>query len=188
MDRIHGLPWETLQRHKNMPWDSRCTACGPRNQTLITPEIYTENIQNAMLHQADIGWQQSLEGLLASTWTQIQAQHCKEIRNKKTGTAWATGLIKAQATTGRDQWRHRVKHKHELGKPRHKAHVFKLNKELLQELTRGTKTLLPGDQCEVNCATLELLAKTPSFKTSWLLNGARARQRFLRIKQNNDEL
>ena len=66
--------------------------------------------------------------------------------------------------------------------------MSKLNQEILSELLRGTRTLLPGDQYKVQIAPLVLLAKPLAYKKSWLINVMRARQRFLLRKHHDDEL
>ena len=159
-----------------------------RDNKTIVPQVYTDEIQLALQHQNNIGWQQLLEGMMASAWTRLQAQHYVHIRSKKTSRSWAAGLIKQLVKTGQLQWKHRNDYKHMVGKPRHKQHIFRVNQEMLRELQRGTDTLLSSDAHKVDYAAMELLQKPLSFKKSWLLNVSRARQRFLRIKHQDDEL
>ena len=102
-----------------------------RDNKDIIPQVYTDGIQLALQHQNNIGWQQLLEGMMASTWTRLQAQHCENTRSKKTSKSWAAGLIKQLVKTGQLQWKHRNDYKHVLGKPRHKKHIFRVNQEML---------------------------------------------------------
>ena len=64
----------------------------------------------------------------------------------------------------------------------------RLNQEIALEYAKGTNTLQPGDRIKLDINLVDLLNRKLEYKQAWLNNASTARQRFLRIQQNNNEL
>lgn len=148
----------------------------------------SDAICQTIQEQTQIGWQSLLEGLLSKKWRKMQHAFYNSHNIKKSSRKWAQDLTKLLIRCGHKQWQHRYNYKHYTGRPRHKAYERLLNRCILRELMRGTQHLLPGDKYKAQYSIVPLLKRTLAFRKQWLINIRSARQRFLRIQQQNDAL
>ena len=146
------------------------------------------DILEALQAQSSIGWQDWLEGLPAKHWRTLQQQHYNLTSDDRTGKSWIKGLTKLIIKAGHRQWKHRNDYKHIKGQPRYKAMVTRLNNEVALEYSRGPDTMLPGDRIKLNVNLMHLLDKSVPYKQAWLSNVSQARQRCLRIQQQDQDL
>ena len=149
---------------------------------------HDKDIVQALQAQQTIGWQDWLEGLPAMRWRTLQQYHYNLTDDDRTGKAWLTGLTKLLIQAGQKQWQHRNDYKHTKGQPRYKEMVRKLDEEIAVEYSRGPNTLLPGDRIKLDVNLLSLLQKSVPYKQAWLSNVAQARERCLRIQQQDNDL
>ena len=66
--------------------------------------------------------------------------------------------------------------------------VERLDNEIALENSKGTATLLPGDHSKLNVNLIDLLNRSVAYKQAWLSNTSQARERCMRIHQQNNEL
>jgi len=153
--------------------------------TAVTTPI---QLQQAIAQQDRIGWQSLFEGLASHHWRKWQHNYYIERRIRKSSKKWISGLLRLLIQTGQKQWKHRFDYKHYKGKPRHLLMVERLNHEIIREILKGDATLLPGDKYRVRASCMTILSKPLPSKKGWLVNIASARQRYLRIQHQQDDL
>ena len=96
-------------------------------------------------------------------------------------------LLPCIMRAGRKQWLHRNDHKHYLTKPRLEAYKKLLDAYIVQQFAMGTRELLPSDHVKLHTNMLHLLNKPLSVRKTWGRNMQISRQRYQRVKRQNDE-
>ena len=153
----------------------------------ILPDNYRD-LQQILDAQEQLGWANAFKGLIVKGWQQYQQQHFHQAKYQRSGKKWTQQVVTCLIRIGKEQWRHRNKHKHEIGKPIELALKQHLHTAIVHEFHLGPNTLLPGDKAKLDINLVTLLNRPLHVKKAWWYNVHIARQRFQRIQQHNEEL
>jgi hypothetical protein len=148
----------------------------------------TQEVHQALVVQQQIGWQDMLEGLLARDWRRLQHDYYHQIKSRKSSLKWASGISQQLIKLGIRQWKHRNEYKHRIGKTVDKEYAATLDKAIIRELVLGPNTLLPGDKHKVKVNMIRLLQKPLKIRKAWWIHVHTARQRYMQIQQQRDDL
>ena len=154
----------------------------------VDPFQFPERVRSAIHQQTTIGWRGLIEGLPAQHWSIIQQQYYSQAGSRRSGKRWLQGLLPLLTRLGRNQWLHRNHCKHKTVRKRHLQYVALLDDEIIHEYRIGWTNLLPHDQARFAVNLIYLLRKPLRYKKAWWRNLHQARQRYERVKCQNDQL
>ena len=159
-----------------------------RHQRPIMPALYPPQYHTLLRSQASIGWENMLEGLVSKLWQRHQHTYYISKGFQKSSKRWLTTTLHQLHHLGWKQWKHRCDTKHITLQPRHQRMIRELNQSIIREHSKGIHNLLQGDRHHAQHNIVTLLTKPLTYKQSWLANITTARQRFLRIQTNDENL
>jgi hypothetical protein len=159
-----------------------------RNQRPIMPALYPPRYHTLLRSQANIGWENMLEGVVSKLWQHHQHNYYVSNGITKSSNRWITTTLTQLHHLGWKQWKHRCDTKHITLQPRHQRMIRELHRAIVREHSKGTLHLHNGDKHHARHNIITLLRKPLSWQQSWLTNITTARQRYLRIQQHDDNL
>ena len=161
------------------------------NRPAVAYEGPMPGMSKAIEAQNDIGWSPFIRGFVAVEWKEIQSQHLKLLKSKRSHKRWLKMIIIKFWQISWDMWRFRNGILHSQSPTSTTNYSFLLMTEILKEKEYGGTLLPPTCRYLFSQPQEKLLNSTINNKILWLANAWSARDTYTPadiINQNRNKI
>jgi hypothetical protein len=137
-----------------------------------------QSLRTAVQHQDSIGWQATMEGLLALEWQGHQAEYYCQLGSQRRAHTWAASVSLALTSISHGMWNTRNRILHPRGEHSNTSGFGQAQEQIVEELLHTDPgTLLVGDQHLLTSRTpQEIRRMSPTDQGMWIASLEEAQQ------------
>ena len=135
---------------------------------LLPCETDYPGLSTAIRAQDLLGWQNFLDGLLATEWEEVQNSYFQWLGSRRTGRRWVELLILKVWEVAWDQWQHRNGIAHAESEDAFRFDMDAIDCSIREEFIRGPQRLPSRERHLFSGSLEELLDKSARFRRAWL--------------------
>lgn len=152
-----------------------------RNSGNYIDSDWDRSISKLFCHQASLGWQNMLEGIISTGWATLQQNHYNSIRSMKKGQKWIGSLSIELWKMVYGMWEHRNKALFESEKISEYQGSAELKKACLVEIELGLGNLDALYHPYIDTIAETLFEENLDYQRNWFSIVRQAREKKLHI-------
>jgi hypothetical protein len=137
----------------------------------------SNDLQQALNVQDDIGWENFFEGCIAQEWEAIQSTHYQWCKSRKSSRRWTVSLIQKLWDISWDLWEHRIGIVHSKENETTLHNMAFVDREIRQQFVRGSSRLHQRDHHLFQGSVHDILDSSILHRRKWLNRVETARAR-----------